>query len=61
MTYKINCADLGADCSWEGGAESKKELYEKVAKHAKEVHDYTDEQLNDPKMMALMEKHVKEE
>lgn len=59
MAYTLACKDLGVDCNWKGEAKTKDELFAKVAKHAKEVHGYTDEQLKDPEMMKTMEQHVK--
>jgi len=48
MGYSLACKDLGVDCNWTARGETKEELVTAAAKHAKEVHDYTDEQLNDP-------------
>ena len=42
-------------------AETEEELMTQIAKHAKEVHDYTDEQLNDPAMIEKIKAIVKEE
>jgi predicted small metal-binding protein len=48
-------------CPWSGEANTKEDLFAKAAAHAKEVHGYTKEQLNDPKTMELMQTHIKED
>ena len=34
----LRCRDTGADCDWEGSADSEKELLHKAFQHGKEVH-----------------------
>ncbi|MFQ6019242.1 MAG: DUF1059 domain-containing protein [Dehalococcoidia bacterium] len=38
MAKVLRCRDLGADCSWEGRAETMDELMVQVTQHAKEAH-----------------------
>jgi len=61
MGLKLACRDLGVDCSYVARGETKEQLTADVAKHAKEVHGYTDEQLKDPKMMEAVKAAVKRE
>lgn len=60
MKYTLACKDLGMDCNWKGEEKSKEELLTEAVKHAKKVHKYTDEQLNDPKMMKAVDSAIKE-
>jgi predicted small metal-binding protein len=39
--------------------ETEEQLMADVARHAKEVHGYTDEQLNDPEMMKKVKAAIK--
>lgn len=34
----LRCRDTGADCNWEGRADTEDELIDMAFKHAKEVH-----------------------
>jgi len=61
MGLKLACRDLGVDCSYVARGETMEQLTADVAKHAKEVHGYTDEQLKDPKMMEAVKAAVKRE
>jgi len=61
MGLKLVCSDLGADCSYVARGETMEELIADVAKHAKEVHGYTDEQLNSSEMMEAVKAAVKQE
>jgi len=47
-------------CPFVARGKTKEEVLAKMAKHAKEVHRYTDEQLNDPKMVERMKAIIKE-
>ena len=49
MAYTLACRDLGSDCPYVARGETMEELLADAAKHGKEVHGMTDEQLNDPK------------
>lgn len=51
MELKLAYQDLGTTCPSITRGETMEELTANAAKHAKEVHDYTDAQLNDPKMV----------
>lgn len=59
MGYSIACKDAGVDCDWTGRSETKEDLMAALATHAKEVHDYTDEQLNDPELAGKIESVIK--
>ena len=51
MTLEFKCSDMGISCPYVAKAESEDELMKDIAVHAKNVHDYTDEQLIDPEMI----------
>ena len=67
MGLKIECKDLErelgieATCPYVAHGENKEELMENLGKHAKEVHGYTDEQLQDPKTIEAINASIKEE
>jgi predicted small metal-binding protein len=61
MAMTLACRDTGAECDFVARAETIDELKAQVAKHAKEVHGYTDEQLNDPQMIEKIKSLIKEE
>jgi len=61
MAKTITCRDLGVDCSYVAHGETEKELIADIAKHAKEIHEYTDEQLEDPEMMKKVKAAIKTE
>lgn len=48
MTYTLACRDAGEDCDYVARGETEEELMVEGAKHIKEVHGYTDAQVNDP-------------
>lgn len=60
MALQFACQDVGVACDFIAKGETEEELLEQVAKHAKEVHGYTDEQLNDPEMMKKVKSAVKQ-
>ena len=60
MAYTLACRDAGVDCPYVARGETIEELFEEAAKHVKEVHGYTDEQLNDPKSKEEMKALVKQ-
>jgi len=60
MAYTLACLDAGVDCPYVARGETIEELFEDAKKHVKEVHGYTDEQLNDPKMIEEYEKLIKQ-
>jgi predicted small metal-binding protein len=67
MVLKIKCTDLErelgveATCPYVAQGETREELMEDLGKHAKEVHGYTDEQLQDPKTIEAVNAVIKEE
>ncbi|MHA2232621.1 MAG: DUF1059 domain-containing protein [Candidatus Hodarchaeales archaeon] len=61
MVYTFACRDAGVDCDFVGKGDTKEELLQVAGKHAKEVHAYTDAQLQDPKLMEQFNSLVKEE
>ncbi|GAG05918.1 unnamed protein product [marine sediment metagenome] len=61
MAKTMACQDLGVDCSYVAHGETEEELMADVAKHAKEVHRYTEEQLKDPEMMKKVKTAIKTE
>jgi len=50
---------MGIDCSYVAHGETMEGLMADMGPHAKKVHGYTDEQLNDPKMMEKVKAAVK--
>lgn len=61
MTLTLACKDTGTNCLYIARGETEEELMTDVIKHSKEVHDYTDEQINDPEMMKKVKSAIKEE
>ncbi len=67
MGLKLQCSDLErelgreATCPFVAHGENMEELMEDLGKHAKEVHGYTDEQLQDPKTVAAVNAATQEE
>ena len=60
MAYTLACRDLESDCPYVAHGETIDEVVKDGLKHAKEVHGYTDEQLNDPKMMEKTKAAIKQ-
>ena len=61
MAYTLDCKDAGeSSCAFVAHGETKEEGFEQTAKHAKEVHRHTDEELNDPKLIEQMKAIMKE-
>jgi predicted small metal-binding protein len=60
MAFTFACKDAGVDCAYVAQGETMDEVMAEAAEHAKAVHGYTDEQLNDPKMMETMKELVKQ-
>ena len=60
MAYTLACRDLGADCPYVAHGETMDEVIQDGAKHVKEAHGYTDEQLKDPKMVEEIKAAIKE-
>ena len=61
MTLTLACKDTGTVCDFVARAETEEALMAQIATHAKEVHAYTDEQLNDPALIEKIKAIVKEE
>ncbi len=62
MGLKVECKDLGEPtCPFIAHGESTEELMESLVPHAKEVHGYTDEQLQSPEMIAAVKAAIQEE
>ena len=61
MAMTLACLDTGTDCPYVARSETENELMADIVKHAKEVHGYTDEQLNDPKMIEKVKAVIKRE
>ncbi len=60
MAYELACRNLGVDCPYVARGETIEEVLEDGAKHAKEVHGYTNKQLNDPQMMENTKAAIKQ-
>ena len=63
MVFKLACKDLdpAGACPFVARGETMEELKADLFAHAKAVHNYTDEQLKDPKMLAEVNRLVKKE
>ena len=63
MGLTLACKDLDpkSTCPYVARGEIMDELLDDMTSHAKTVHNYTDEQLNDPKMMEAIKVAVKKE
>jgi predicted small metal-binding protein len=59
MAYTLACRDAGVECPYVAQGETEEEVFQDAAKHAKEEHGYTDEQLNDPKFLEEIKKIIK--
>jgi predicted small metal-binding protein len=60
MTYTLACADTGISCPYVAKGETMDELMTDAGEHAKKVHSYTDEQLNDPELMKEFKAVIKQ-
>ena len=60
MEYTITCRDAGIDCDYVSRGDTREKLMQSVEKHAKEVHEYTDAQIQDPKTIEKLNSIVKE-
>ena len=61
MGLKLACRDLGTDCSYVARGETEEELMTDANKHAKEGHNFTDEQLKDPELAKKFKAAIKKE
>ena len=60
MAYTLSCRDAGVDCSYVARGETEEELFQNGVAHMKEVHSYTDEQINAPGFIDGVKKLVKQ-
>ncbi|UCG68424.1 MAG: DUF1059 domain-containing protein [Thermoplasmata archaeon] len=61
MTMSLACKDTGTQCPYIARGETENEVLMDAGKHAKAIHGYTDEQLNDPKLIADFTRLIKRE
>jgi predicted small metal-binding protein len=59
MAKTMACRDVGVDCSYVAHGKTEEELMADITTHAKEVHKYTKEQLEDPEMMKKVKGAIK--
>ena len=59
MAYTLACKDTGTNCPYIARGETEEEVLRDGAKHVKEVHGYTDEQIKDPKFLEESRKLIK--
>ena len=63
MAYQIACRDvmgMDCDCNYVARGNTMEELMADGAKHGKEVHGFTDEQMQDPGMAEMIKGAVRE-
>ena len=61
MNMTLACRDVGLDCDYVASGKNEDELMTAAVKHSKEVHKYTDEQLQDPEMIKTVKAAIKHE
>ena len=61
MTYTLACSDTGIKCPYVARGKTMDELWTDAGQHAKSIHSYTDEQLNDPEMLKKLKAVIKQE
>ncbi|MFC1958303.1 DUF1059 domain-containing protein [Chloroflexota bacterium] len=59
MAYTLACRDAGVDCDFVARGKTEEELLTEGVKHVKEVHGYTDAQLNDPNFLEETKKLIR--
>jgi predicted small metal-binding protein len=61
MSLSLACNDVdpSSNCPFVAHAATEEALFADTAKHAKEVHGYTDEQLNNPDLIKQMRSVIK--
>jgi len=59
MGFSFACRDIGVACNFVARGETEEEVLAQAGKHAKEVHGYTDAQINDPGMQKEVKGAVK--
>ena len=60
MAFQVACRDLGMECDFVAKGESMDELMADGAKHGKEVHGFTDEQMQDPGLAEKLKAAIKQ-
>jgi len=60
MAYSLACRDVEGDCPYVARGETEEEVLGDAAKHAKGVHGYTDEQVNDPELIEKLKTVIKQ-
>ena len=60
MAYTLACRDLGADCPYVARGETIDEVLQDGVKHVKEVHGFTDEQVNAPEFIEESKAAIKQ-
>jgi len=60
MAYTLACKDFGGDCPYVARGETIEAVVEDGKKHAKEVHGYTDEQMNAPEFIEQTKALIKQ-
>ena len=60
MAYTLACKDAGITCPFVAEGETEDEVLQKSIEHVKEVHGYTEEQVNDPKFLEEGRKLIKQ-
>jgi len=60
MPYKFACSDVGFSCPYTADGNTEGEVIDKAKQHGKEVHGFTEEQLNDPQMIKKVKGAIKQ-
>ena len=60
MGLQFACKDIGVTCDFVARGETEEQVIQQANKHAKEVHGYTDEQLNAPEMLKEVKSAIKQ-
>jgi len=61
MAFTASCREAGADCDYVARGETEEELMADIARHGKEVHGFTEEQLKDPEFVKKVKSVIKSE
>jgi len=61
MVLKLACRDLGVDCPYVAHGETIEQVMAEGARHVKEAHGYTDEQLINPEIKEKIRAVIKQE
>jgi predicted small metal-binding protein len=61
MSLACNAVDPSSNCPYVAHGNSEDQILKDTADHAKSVHGYTDEQLNDPELMKTMKSLIKQD